>query len=79
LAVECDTGGLDDFRTSIGPRPAWSVVNSRQLTTTAARAINVEDAVAFYGQYDANLDHRNGRLAVVPCGVDEGVNLGRRQ
>jgi hypothetical protein len=79
LAAESDTGGLDDFRTSVGPRPAWSVVNLRRLANTVLRAANVEDAVAFYGQHDANLDQRNGGLAVVPSGVDEGVNLGRRQ
>ncbi|MDT5064678.1 MAG: hypothetical protein QOK02_833 [Mycobacterium sp.] len=77
--VECDTGGLDDFRTSVGSRPACFVVHLTQLADTAMRAIDVEDALAFYGQHDANLDHWNGGLAVVLCGVDEGVNLGRRQ
>ena len=43
------------------------------------RGVNVEDAAAFHHYHDVGLDQRNGGLAAAPRGVDQGVDLGRRQ
>jgi hypothetical protein len=58
---------------------AWSLVNLTQLAAAALRTVSVEDAGAFHHHQDARLDQRNGGLTVVPRGVDQGFDLGRRQ
>jgi hypothetical protein len=70
------TAGREPTR---GPQQTSSLVNLRRLATAALAAVTVEDAAARDDHHDARLDQRSGGLAVVPCGVDQGFDLGRRQ
>jgi hypothetical protein len=56
-----------------------SLVNLRRLATAPA-TVHVEDAAApFHDHHDGRLDQRNGGLAVMPRGVNQGFDRGRRQ
>ena len=61
-----------------GPQPTLSPVNLGRLATALA-PVNGEDAAAVHDQHDARLDQRNGGLAATVRGVDQSVDLGRRQ
>jgi hypothetical protein len=55
------------------------LVNQMQLSAAAQPAVSVDDALTLHDHHDAGLDQRNGGLTVVPRGVDQGFDLGRRQ
>jgi hypothetical protein len=62
-----------------GPQQASSPLNLRRLATAALAAVNAGHAAPFRDHHDASLDQRNGGLAVMARGVDQGFDLGRRQ